>query len=132
MNLQTTLKLPTTPRAHVITNLDGTQIYGVDPANPLQVSGTFTPSGVGYGTFDTQQVSVGITPTLIAAANAARGGLVVTNPSTTITVFIGSSAVTISTGQALLPGNSITIPTTADVYGVVAASTQTVSFLEVV
>ena len=79
--------------------------------------------------FSTAQVSVGATPTLIAAARVGRDLVTVINHGTTL-IFIGSASVTITTGF-LLPANAaITIPTTAAIYGVVAAATQTVSVLE--
>ena len=79
--------------------------------------------------FSTAQVSVGATPTLIAAARTGRDMVTIINHGTTLT-FIGSAGVTITTGF-LLPANAaLTIPTTAAVYGVVEAATQTVSVLE--
>jgi hypothetical protein len=79
------------------------------------------------------QVSVDTTSggKLIAAARAGRGAVTIINTGT-IAVFIGPSGVTTSTG-ALLPGiagASITIPTTAAVYGIVSNGSQTVSVLE--
>jgi hypothetical protein len=79
----------------------------------------------------TGQVSVANTATLIIAANT-RQGVLITNPSTTVTVYIGGSGVTTGNGQALLPGCSLTLPIVGAVYGIVATSTQTVSYVEVV
>lgn len=79
----------------------------------------------------TGQVSVGNTATLIIAANN-RQGVLITNPSSTVTVYIGGSGVTTGNGQELLPGNSITLPVVSAVYGIVATSTQTISYVEVV
>jgi len=79
----------------------------------------------------TGQVSVTNAATLIIAANTSRQGVVITNTSTTVTVFVGASGVTATTGQALLPGNSLTAPATSAFYGITAASTATVSFMEV-
>lgn len=83
------------------------------------------------GINQTGQVSVGTTPTLIAASNGLRYALLITNISSTVTVYIGNSAVTASNGQVLGPGQSLTIPVVGPVYGVVASGTQTVSFIEV-
>jgi hypothetical protein len=78
----------------------------------------------------TGQVAVALTATQIIAANT-RQGLLITNPST-VTVFVGGSGVTASTGQELLAGQSLSLPVTSAVYGIVATGTQTVSYLEVV
>jgi hypothetical protein len=78
----------------------------------------------------TGQITVAATATLIRAAGK-RAGLLLTNPSTSVTVYIGSSGVTTNNGQALLAGNSITLPVNSAVYGIVASSTQVVSFLEI-
>lgn len=79
----------------------------------------------------TGQVSVGSTATLIIAANT-RQGVLITNPSATVTVFIGGAGVTTGNGQELLPLQSITLPVVSAVYGIVATGTQTVSYVEVV
>jgi hypothetical protein len=79
----------------------------------------------------TGQVSVASTATLIIAANARRAVLI-TNPSSSVTVYIGGAGVTTGNGQELLPGNSLTLPVVSAVYGIVATSTQTVSYVEVV
>lgn len=101
----------------------------VDSSNRLLVNVQTTAGGVGNAT---GQVSVGASATQIIAANT-RQGVVITNPSSSVTVFIGfSNAVTTSNGQELLPGNSITLPVVSAVWAIVATGTQTVSFLEVV
>lgn len=79
----------------------------------------------------TGQVSIGSTATLIKAAGT-RQGLLITNPSASVTVYIGGSGVTTGNGQELLPGTSITLPVVSAVYGIVATSTQIVSYVEVV
>ncbi len=100
----------------------------VDSNNRLAVNVQTSAGGVLNAT---GQVSVANSATLIIAAGT-RQGVIITNPSTSVTVFIGGSGVTIANGQELLPGNSITLPVTSAVYGVVASSTQTVSYVEVV
>jgi hypothetical protein len=79
----------------------------------------------------TNQISVAATATLIIAANAARKGVLVTNPSTSVTVYLGLSGVTTGTGGILPPLSSVFLPITGAVYGIVASSTQTVSFMEI-
>lgn len=100
----------------------------VDSSNRLLVNVNTTPGGALNAT---GQVSVGTSATQIIAAGT-RQGVLITNPSSSVTVFIGGSGVTIANGQELLPGQSLTLPVVSAVYGVVAASTQTVSFVEVV
>jgi hypothetical protein len=78
----------------------------------------------------TGQVPISLTATQIIAANA-RQGLLITNPST-VTVFVGGSGVTAATGQELLAGQSLSLPVTSAVYGIVSTGTQTVSYLKVV
>lgn len=81
--------------------------------------------------FRTAQVTVASTPTLLCAAKTDRRAVTIINPSTT-NVYIGDANVTTVVG-ALLPGvigASITIHTTAAVYGIVGASTQNVSVIE--
>jgi hypothetical protein len=100
----------------------------VDSSNRVLVNVGTTPGGA---LNSTGQVSLGTSATLIIAAGT-RQGVLITNPSATVTVYIGGSGVTTANGQILGPLQSITIPVVSAVYGVVAASTQTVSFIEVV
>lgn len=100
----------------------------VDASNRLQVSVATSPGGVLNGT---GQVSLGTGATLIIAAGT-RQGVVITNPSTTVTIYVGGSGVTTSNGQIVPPLQSVTLPVVSAVYGCVAASTQTVSYAEVV
>jgi hypothetical protein len=106
----------------------GSNQADVDASGRLAVNVQTTAGGALNAT---GQVSVANTATLIIAAGT-RQGVVITNPSTTVTVFIGGSGVTTGNGQELLPGNSVTLPVVSAVYGIVASSTQTVSYLEVV
>jgi hypothetical protein len=94
------------------------------------------PIGAANGA--TGQVSVGTAATLIAAARS--GGVGVSRASITVTNTTGSdklcigftNAVTATTGECLPPiaGVSITLATTAAIYGVVPITAQTVSFVE--
>lgn len=100
----------------------------VNAANDLVVAVATATGGVLSGT---GQVSIGSSATLIIAANT-RQGVLITNPSSTVTVYIGGSGVTTGNGQILTPGSSITIPVVSALYGIVATGTQTVSYVEVV
>ncbi len=79
----------------------------------------------------TAQASVGTTATPIVPVRTGRAAVTIENHGTT-PVYIGASGVTATTG-ILLPGTvgaSITIPTQAAVYGIVASGTQVVGALE--
>lgn len=100
----------------------------VDASGNLLVSQQTSVGGVLNAT---GQVSIANTATLIIAAGT-RQGILVTNPSTSVTVYIGGSGVTTGNGQPLLPGCSLTLPVVSAVYGIVASSTQTIGYTEVV
>jgi hypothetical protein len=79
-------------------------------------------------------IQIGTTPTRICGDNPSRDGIAITNPDEIQTVFIGSSTVSATTGQELLPLQTIVIPLTDAIYGVLLPSsttTVTVSYLEV-
>jgi len=78
----------------------------------------------------TNQISVANTATLIIAANASRQGVLITNPSSSVTVYVGTASVTTSNGAILGPSQSIFLPMTSAFYGIISSSTQTVSYLE--
>jgi hypothetical protein len=116
-----------------------TQVGTLDAGGKLQaVSATNpVPVTVGAGSYvpalnATNQILVASGPTLIIASNASRQGVLITNPSATVMVYIGISTVTTTDGAILGPGQSITIPVTSEIYGVVATGTQVVSYIEVV
>ena len=83
-------------------------------------------------------VSVANVATLISAANGARLAAILRNlgDSTGQTVFIGGAGVTTATGTPLENGPSVgrrgdtmTLPGTAAIFGIVAAGAQDVSVL---
>jgi hypothetical protein len=78
----------------------------------------------------TGQVSVTNSATEIIAPNTSRQAVLITNSSATVAVFVGASGVTAITGAYLGPGASVTIPATSAFYGITAASTATVSYME--
>lgn len=99
----------------------------VSSTNPLPV----TLSTGGDDEIATAQVSVANTSTLIVAARAGRQDVTITNHGT-LDVFLGATGVTTTIGMLLvgIKGGAITISGGAAVFGVVASSTQTVSYLE--
>lgn len=94
-------------------------------ADPTFSAARGTPSGA------TGQVAIGTTATALVAARASRAAVTIINGTTT-PVYIGfTSGVTTGTG-ALLPGAigaSITIETTAALFGITASSSA-ISFVE--
>lgn len=87
----------------------------------VEVQGTTLSNG---------QVSVGTTVggTIILAASAARLGVIITNQGS-VDCYIGTGTVSTANGFLLKPGESVGIPTTSDVKGIVASSTTTIGYL---
>lgn len=83
--------------------------------------------------FSTGQATITGTATLIVAANPDRSGLVITNTSASVDVYIiENTGGTVSTGQ-LLPGTkgaSLGFTTTNAVYGITSGGSATVTFLQ--
>lgn len=107
----------------VIRLTDGTNNAKID------TNGQLLTSSLGVTLGSTNQVSVANTATQITAANTDQVAVLIANPAGGQTVYIGLAGVTTSTGLVLASGASITIPTISAVYGIVASSTQTVSFI---
>lgn len=91
-----------------------------------QVVKTGAAQNFGYG-----QITVASTATQIVAARTSRMDLTIANLGT-VDIFIGDASVTTSTGFLLpgVKGAALTLPTQAAVYGIVASSTQAISFIE--
>lgn len=87
---------------------------------------------MGVGGLTTNQVSVANVATQIVAARNERRSLLIINHGTT-DVFIGDASVTIATGVKLKgsDGAAISIPTISAIYGIVAAGTQMISYIEI-
>jgi hypothetical protein len=75
------------------------------------------------------QVSIGATPTLLAAYNGNRMQLTINNAGGA-TVYLGPSGVATATGLALANNATLQLNGPGAIYGIVAASTNNVSFLE--
>ena len=90
---------------------------------------TILKDSQGFALNETGQVTLGVSPTLISIKDPTQAGVLITNPSSTVYVYIGGPAVTTATGLILPPGAAVTIPTRDAVYGVVLSSTQVVSFV---
>lgn len=85
----------------------------------------------GTATVANGQISVATTNTQIVAARTGRGRVTITNLGTT-DVFIGVTGVTTTNGQLLAgtKGASITLHTSAAIFGIVGTGTQSVSYIE--
>jgi hypothetical protein len=83
--------------------------------------------------FQSFQVSVGTTPTPIAALPSGSYSVAITN-SGAQSVFVGAAGVTTGGGHAVLQGTTTVLPVQvpsggATLYGIVAATTATVTVL---
>jgi hypothetical protein len=118
------------PTASVVPQGVGRYVY-MNAQGALCVSGGSSSSG-GFPTqtgLTPGQVSIGTTPTLINAASATQGYIIITNLSPSATIYIGPAGVTTSNGYALQPGySSFPIYSQAAVYGVVAGGTASANF----
>lgn len=107
--------------------------------NPVTVSGTVSVSPVSTAmtavrpasTHAYGQVSISTTAALIAAANTGRQRLLIVQHGG-VAVYLGASTVTDTTGLFLssVAGNQLVLRHDDAVYGITAASTATVSFVE--
>lgn len=99
------------------------------PAADAQVVGSGV---VGSANWTPAQVSVAATATLVSAGRVGRNAVTVENLGTTAVYCGPTSSVTTSNG-ALVPGAagaSLTLPTQAPVYCIVATGTQSVAEFE--
>ena len=99
---------------------------------PAASGGSVTVSGA--AAIATAQAAPTTTATLIVAARTGAAGTgrvaaTVFNSGST-TIFLGASGVTTSTGLPLLPGASLTLNTTAAIYGITSSGTGAVSAVE--
>lgn len=96
-------------------------------AFPINVSASASaPTQIATG-----QISVATTATQIVAARAGRASVIIVNHGT-VDVFLGPSGVTTADGLLLRGaiGTAAAIDSGAAVFGIVAAATQPVSFME--
>ena len=80
------------------------------------------------GTIATGQVSCGTSATSIVSARNRRRLVIRNNGANP--VYVGAGAVTTSTGYKLAVNESLTLETSTSVFGIVAASTESVSYIE--
>lgn len=107
-----------------------TNLYAGPPTNPQTPTIVDTAALPG---FNTDQVSMNGTAKVICAAPAtghSRGSVIIYNPSD-VTLYIGKSTVTTSTGFPIPAGASVVLDRTyAAIYGVITTGTATVSYIE--
>jgi len=96
--------------------------------NPFPVT---TSGGAGSPNFNTGQASAGANAAVLVPARSGRNSVTIENLGTT-DVFLGPSGVSATSGHLLpgVKGATITIPTSAAIYGVAATGTQAISFME--
>jgi hypothetical protein len=83
-----------------------------------------------YAFVRTAQITVGTTATRLLEQNDGRLGCVVTNADS-VTIYIGREYdVANGNGHALLAGNSLSLVSSAELFGAVASGTVTVTVLE--
>jgi hypothetical protein len=99
-----------------------------DPAND-QAKETYE---LGASSGSTGQTTIGTAATLIKVRNACRRAIKITNLGATDVFISFSLSVNPISGDLLLgvKGSFIVIPTTLDVYGIVATGSQLISWME--
>jgi len=82
-------------------------------------------------TLNSNQVNVGVTPTLLATSSNIRNGIIVTNTGAE-TVYLGPIGVTISTGFPLPVGDTLNLADFSNnaIYGVVPSMTSLASIMQ--
>lgn len=90
------------------------------------------PVTAGAQNLGTVQVTVATSATLLVTARPKRRSVLIVNAGGTAKVYVGTSAVSITTGSYLpaADGASVSIPTTAEIWAIASAS-QVVSVMEV-
>lgn len=97
--------------------------------NPQTVSGTVTanPPLAGTTSLTTSQVSVTLSATQLFAVSSQTTFRQVSNSSTATTIYLGTSAVTTTSGYALGPSAFFVMENNSSpLYGIVAATTTSV------
>jgi hypothetical protein len=122
----------TTTSGKLVTGVVNMCVNGSNIAVPCGSSSSpVLTSTSGSANIATGQVTVGTTATQIVPARSGRISVKTTDLGTT-DLFCGAAGVTTATGDLLagVKGGSITVPTGAAFYCVVATGTQAVSFME--
>lgn len=83
-------------------------LQGASASNPIPVSGSFTPGA--NGTLISGQKAVTGSAAAISTTVSCKTLTIHALSTNAISVFVGSSGVSTSTGYELAPGDSVTIP----------------------
>lgn len=94
-------------------------------AAPLAVSSGAAKSA----TIATSKVTLSTSASLISAASTTRHAILIRNVDATISVYVGVSGVSSTTGFLLKAGESVSIYSTAAIYGIAASAAPAVNTL---
>jgi hypothetical protein len=111
------------PISACLTDING---YVIDSTSPIPVN----PAESGAVNFATGQVAITGSAAHIVAARTTRRAVLVTNTHASLLLYVGSASVTTGNGQQIPPGQSLSFPTTAAVYGIGSGS-LTATFVEI-
>lgn len=115
------------------TSFTGNAVIWEDASDTARVVSKAKPlptQEIGADTFTVNQVSVAATATQIVAARTSRKAVGIMNHGTTAVYLGPANTVTTSNGLLLPANSSVVLNYAGDVYGIVASSTQTVSYGE--
>lgn len=79
---------------------------------------------------NSRQVTLTPVPVILAAYNPFRDAILITNPSFANDVLIGNFNLNATNGKRILPRDSLSLPTTAEIWGMVEVGTLTVTWVE--
>lgn len=114
----------------VAVNLRGTEAtlaVEIKDAAGNQITDFGSPA-TGYVMANGQQ-EVSNDETVIVAANASGKGATLTNHSTTVAVYLGTTGVTTGNGFYLGPGESVPVFTVSAIVGITAGDTAVIGFM---
>lgn len=92
--------------------------------------GTVTVVPRGAPTLNAAQASLSTTSGVVVAANATRRSVTIQNMDATITIYVGAGTVSAANGFRLIPGQSVSIDTTAAVNGIAVSGTPTAGYIQ--
>lgn len=111
------------PNAVVITDING---YTLDSTTPVPVN----PAESGTANYNTNQIAVLTSATLIAAANATRRAIMIKNTDAANKLYVGSAAVTVANGHLVDKGEIAVLPIIGAIYGI-GSGALTATYIEV-
>lgn len=85
----------------------------------------------GGTTIATGQVTLSTSSGTVCAASTGRRVVTMRNTDASISVYLGATGVTTSTGYLVKAGESLTLTTTATIAGVAASGSPVVCYVEV-